>query len=194
MSVYLFVVRQPRATQVGEMLAVAADASVTLRVQDAHHGQFEAPESALVHVEAILPLIRQDLGVQVRVLLSPDASELALLARTRWALLQEDLVNPLSEVCLAALWINDRELFAALVHRFEGVDRDARQSAETYLHCLRNTVTAATRLYVHRNTLLYRMNRFAKQAGLDPNAYYDLDLYRVYLWSLRRFVHTHSSE
>ena len=37
-----------------------------------------------------------------------------------------------------------------------------------------NATDAANKLYVHRNTLIYRLNRLKQKTGLDPQCFYDL--------------------
>lgn len=37
-----------------------------------------------------------------------------------------------------------------------------------------NATRAADALYLHRNTLLYRLDRIKRETGLDPRKFYDL--------------------
>ncbi|RNA68681.1 PucR family transcriptional regulator [Alteribacter keqinensis] len=53
-------------------------------------------------------------------------------------------------------------------------DRELQQSVKTYLECNLNTSMAAKKMFVHRNTLQYRVEKFIEKTSLDikqfPNA------------------------
>lgn len=56
----------------------------------------------------------------------------------------------------------DMKVFAKI---FE--DESMMTTAETFLSCGLNVSLAARRLYMHRNTLIYRLNSLKKKTGLD---------------------------
>ncbi len=46
-------------------------------------------------------------------------------------------------------------------------DESMMTTAETFLSCGLNVTLAARRLYMHRNTLIYRLNSLKRKTGLD---------------------------
>ncbi len=46
-------------------------------------------------------------------------------------------------------------------------DEDIMRTADAFLECGMNVSETARKLYMHRNTLMYRLNAIKKQTGLD---------------------------
>lgn len=53
------------------------------------------------------------------------------------------------------------------------LDKDAILTIRTVLECNLNLAEASRKLYVHRNTLMYRLNKIYKQTGLDIRNFHD---------------------
>ena len=66
----------------------------------------------------------------------------------------------------------DISSFANLVRPLEDYDRargsDLVRTLRMYFACNANTSLAADRLFLHRNSMLYRMDRIRELTGLDP--------------------------
>lgn len=101
-----------------------------------------------------------------------QARDLALRLQTDTPLYIGDL-----GVYQLILSLNDRERLMAFCQRTLGtlIDYDMRQNAdliktlEAFFTCHGNLSQTAEMLIVHRNTLLYRMNRINEIAGIDLN-------------------------
>ena len=52
-------------------------------------------------------------------------------------------------------------------------DQSMMQTVETYLDCGMNISETARRLYMHRNTLIYRLDQVEKRTGLDLRRFED---------------------
>ncbi|GED29737.1 helix-turn-helix domain-containing protein [Brevibacillus centrosporus] len=55
------------------------------------------------------------------------------------------------------------------------------ETLETLFHCQWNISDTARQLYVHRNTLLYRLDKLTEQTGLDPRQFPHAILFRLLL-------------
>lgn len=63
-----------------------------------------------------------------------------------------------------------------LAHQILGeiiTDKELFRTVKTFLDCNMNLSEAAKKLRLHRNTLIYRLNRIKKEAGLDPRKFKD---------------------
>lgn len=62
-----------------------------------------------------------------------------------------------------------------------GKGKEFVQSLQAYLQTGRNTTTAARQLYIHRNTLLYRLKRIEETLGIDLEAANEQTLFMLQL-------------
>jgi len=66
----------------------------------------------------------------------------------------------------------DLEPFVGLVRPLSEYDRERRsdliRTLRVYFGCGTNTSLAADRLFLHRNSMLYRLDRIRELTGLDP--------------------------
>ncbi|MDM5297367.1 helix-turn-helix domain-containing protein [Bacillus pumilus] len=72
--------------------------------------------------------------------------------------------------CLPALILSDADvLFDAISDAFKETvaDREVTHTLLTYMQCNLNGSQAAKALYVHRNSLQYRIDKFIERTGLD---------------------------
>lgn len=59
------------------------------------------------------------------------------------------------------------------------IDEETLNSIQTFLDCDMNIALAAKSLYVHRNTMVYRLDRLQKQTGLDARKFEDAMLFKI---------------
>ena len=66
-------------------------------------------------------------------------------------------------------------------------DQSMMQTVEAYLGCGMNISETARRLYMHRNTLMYRLNNIRKNTGLDLSNFADAVTFELlhYLYILK---------
>jgi len=60
-------------------------------------------------------------------------------------------------------------------------DEEIRTTLETFFALDCNVSETAKRLYIHRNTLLYRMDKFKQETGLDVRTFNDAVLVKLEL-------------
>ncbi len=85
------------------------------------------------------------------------------------------------EVILKAFSFGDLALLKDLSLLFRGVDPELLRTGETYLRANGRGDIASEALFLHRNTLLYRLNRFHEETGLDLRKEQDAFLFALYL-------------
>lgn len=59
------------------------------------------------------------------------------------------------------------------------IDEETLDSIQKFLDCDMNIASAAKALYIHRNTMVYRLDRLQKQTGLDVRHFEDAMLFKM---------------
>ena len=59
------------------------------------------------------------------------------------------------------------------------IDEETLDSIQKFLDCDMNIASAAKALYIHRNTMVYRLDRLQKQTGLDVRRFEDAMLFKM---------------
>ena len=67
-----------------------------------------------------------------------------------------------------------------------GLDEELMTAAETFLNTGMNISETANRLYINRNTLIYRLNRIQKETGIDLRCFNDAAAFHAALMIRRR--------
>lgn len=85
-----------------------------------------------------------------------------------------DLINGLRRDFL-------EKLFSSIDNDFLNIlrDRELINTAEEFLRCDLNISEAARRLYIHRNTLLYRIEKIKLMTGLDIKAFEEAMVFKL---------------
>ena len=58
-------------------------------------------------------------------------------------------------------------------------DAELMRTAECFIECSLNISAAARALYMHRNTMMYRLDKIARITGLDIRRFYDAVAFRL---------------
>jgi sugar diacid utilization regulator len=66
----------------------------------------------------------------------------------------------------------DHELKSYMLRKYNQ-DTSMLQSIKTYLECNQNMSSAAKKLYIHRNTLIQRLDKFYQTTGFDVRVFND---------------------
>lgn len=87
-----------------------------------------------------------------------------------------DLINSLDKDNLEKLYNSVYEGFFDVIR-----DRELLNTAEEFLKCDLNISEAARRLYIHRNTLLYRIEKIKSFTGLDIKSFEEAMVFKLLL-------------
>jgi len=83
-----------------------------------------------------------------------------------------------------------KEFAGEIGQKLNKLDKDAFPTIQAVLDCNLNMAEAARKLYIHRNTLMYRLDKIHEQTGLDLRNFHDAVKMEIYLL-LNRIVDTH---
>ena len=72
-----------------------------------------------------------------------------------------------------------QELFNSYKDRFSFFDSEVINTIEEFINCGLNVSDAAKKLYIHRNTLIYRLDKIHKETGLDIRNFKDATVFII---------------
>ena len=90
-------------------------------------------------------------------------------------------ISSLAALLLKTFSFGDFSLLPELNFIFRGLDPELIKTGEFCLASLRGDY-ASESLYIHRNTLLYRLNRFEEETHLDLRNFQDALLFTLFLY------------
>ncbi len=61
----------------------------------------------------------------------------------------------------------------------KGLNRELLETAETFFECDLNLSDTARQMFIHRNTLTYRLDKIRKETGLDLRRFQDAVIFRA---------------
>jgi DNA-binding PucR family transcriptional regulator len=73
----------------------------------------------------------------------------------------------------------DRHMLEGVRHQFEGVPRELLLTATAFIESGLNATRASKKLYIHRNTFNYRLQKFIEWTSLDIRDYHHAFYFRL---------------
>ncbi len=145
-----------------------------------HKGYFLADGAFYDVLDGVLSTIHDDLGISMTVLVSHARKGLEERAlRIAFNHFPNQALF-LSDVILKEFSFGDFSSLPLLRSEFKNIDFEVMQTARVYLRCGMNALRASEKLFIHRNTFNYRMNRFIEETGLDIRDYHNALLLELY--------------
>lgn len=87
----------------------------------------------------------------------------------------------------ALIYQVDQGLADRFSHRvLKNFDDNKAKTLESFFHHNLNIQKTADNLYVHRNTLIYRLNKITEETGYDPRSFKDALILQVALWIFQK--------
>ena len=144
------------------------------------NGEFLADSKIYAKLDSLSLVIRDDLGASI-----------SFLAAHQNTVLEQDLLQKSasyfpcramfpSDVILKEISFGDYSAYPLLKACFDSVPHDLLLTAGTYLRCGCDESLSAQTLFVHRNTFLYRLNKFIELTNLDIRDYHNALLLELY--------------
>lgn len=152
----------------------------TMELLSAKTGYIHAENDFLETIEMLLPIINNDLGISLVFLVSHSLKHpLVKEAFSRVTRLRQGVYH-LADMTLEAMMKVDHGFLSLMQHAFDEVPHDWMLTAEMLIRCGLNRSLAARKLYVHRNTFNYRLNKFIELTGLDIRDYFNAQFFYLY--------------
>ncbi|MBW8350185.1 helix-turn-helix domain-containing protein [Bacillus sp. IITD106] len=67
------------------------------------------------------------------------------------------------------------------------------ETLQVFFDCSLNIKDAAEKLYIHRNTLIYRLNKIKQESGYDPQNFHDAFAIQLAIWMNNKYEKEHLS-
>ncbi|MDY2913540.1 MAG: helix-turn-helix domain-containing protein [Candidatus Enteromonas sp.] len=155
-------------------------------------GMFLADSTLFAELVSQLPIMREDLGVSFSFLISHESTGLEKkLLEEAFSYFPNQALFP-TDVLLHEMSFGDYSSYPILKDKFRNVPSDLLLSVGTYLRCGLDAKLAAKTLFIHRNTFLYRLNRFIEITNLDIRDYHNALFLELYFQLEHGFLPTRS--
>ncbi|MGI6713512.1 MAG: helix-turn-helix domain-containing protein [Bacilli bacterium] len=151
---------------------------IEIITRDEQTGYFSAPSDLAVDLSSYLPLLSNDFNAGILIFVSPKKDEIAELFLKRTPIKNPGLYH-LSELLLAALIDREETIIQTVAKTFRSIPHQLLQTADVYIQCGLNGNLAAEKLYLHRNTFLYRLNQFYRLTGIDIRDYWNAQYFAL---------------
>ncbi len=117
-------------------------------------------------MDTILSLFIHDFGMSLTIVASYEESDTALFFLYKATSLCYEKCSYLCDVLLMCI-LHQQDVKKYLIKQFGHLDHDELLCALMYINCGMNVSRAADKLYIHRNTFTYRLNKFITSTSLD---------------------------
>jgi hypothetical protein len=143
----------------------------SLDMVSAQEGVIIANDTLYDVMETLLPLINQDFEIGLTILVSHQDHRLAKFV-LRY-LVQKGIMTCrfLADVLMERIIDSDTQFNSLMMDEFKSLPRELILTASMFIHCGLNAIKTANKLYVHRNTFNYRLQKFIALTGLDIRDY-----------------------
>ena len=154
--------------------------NISLELSDQQSGYIYADDFFLETIELLLPMISNDLGINLTFLVThlPDAP-LVKEAFKRVRRFGQGVYH-LADVVLDAMQKHDQPFLNKFRQSFDDVPHELMLTAKMLIRCGLNRSLAARKLYVHRNTFNYRLNKFIELTNLDIRDYFNAQFFYLF--------------
>lgn len=138
----------------------------------AFYGEYEA----LLNLH---PILINDFQVGITMMISPIINELAfkLLEAQKYYFNNE--IRFISEIAFFAH--EEEEIKNLMKKQFDHIDVELINTAKAFISCGLNALLTAKKMYLHRNTFNYRLNKLLKESGIDIRDYHNSKFFEMCL-------------
>lgn len=161
-----------------ELISAQMNQTILITTLSPSEGMFSAPADLAADFYSFLPLISNDLNNSFFILVSPKNDHLTSLMFAHPPIKSPGVYH-LMEALMAAVIDKNTQLIEAAIADFINLPHALIQTADMYIQCGLNGLLASEKLYLHRNTFIYRLNQFIKLTGLDIRDYWNAQYYAL---------------
>jgi len=145
------------------------------------YGFFYHEENINQSINELIGLWESELSTNISMLIThkfDNFSERALLLLDSY---QRGILLNLSEVVLLAIINNEESFIDEFFDYFSAVDSELLKTMEAYLNNDLSAIKAAESVFIHRNTWLYRYQKFQNISGINLQDLDDASFFRLWL-------------
>jgi len=139
---------------------------------DRHKGYILADGSLFDTLAVLVPLLNSDLGLVMTFVAAHVVDELTWYALDIAHGYRRQSCLHLGDIVFDRLVSGDETIKVLVKTQFKTVPRDLMLTAMAFIDAGLNATRASTKLYIHRNTFNYRLQKFIERTGLDIRDYH----------------------
>ena len=151
---------------------------------DDEHCFFHSEININQTLNELLPLMENDLSCQITALITHDCDNLSKKALDLAAKYQKGKLLSIADVCLLAVLKNETDFMKIFEDYFNHLDAELLHTNEVFLANNFSGTVSAQLLYIHRNTLLYRRDKFQQLTKLNLRDFDDASLFKFWLTTI----------
>lgn len=177
---YLFLADFPLDKRAFREGLSSLDASFRLEFLDERKGLIHGNAGLGSELSVLLPAIHEDLGANITILAIHRETPLTRKLMKEAIGYFPNKVLYISDILLKEFSFGDFSSLPLLSAEFKDVPHELMLTAGAFLRSGLNASLAAKTLFIHRNTLNYRMRAFIDLTGLDIREYHNALLLELY--------------
>lgn len=147
---------------------------------DDRSGDIVSDENFYTYIDQIMVPLHEDLGSAISVLVSHEDSPFSRKLLKEAVAYYPNRTLFMTDVLMKEMSFGDYSSFTTLRSLFKGIDHELMLTVGEYLRSGLDASKAAERLFVHRNTFNYRLNKFIEVTNLDVRDYHNALLLELY--------------
>lgn len=180
MSRYLFQTSEPVNARALEEIFLSLDVNPIFTYITPQKGMIETENN----IDNILSEkafdIHNQLGIFISFLKAPNSGELAMRLLAKSFSYYPNALRYMSDILFKELTFGDYASVPLLYREFASVPKELMGTIGAYLRCGLDGSEAAKMLFIHRNTFLFRLDKFIKLTNIDVRDYHDALLLELY--------------
>lgn len=147
-----------------------------LYLTEAGRGVISSEADLKTLFDSLLPILSNDLHQPLTILITHCSDTLSEAALNFCHRHKKGRCLMLAEAVILAYLNREPQLIALAEHYFDEVSFEAMATAKAFVSTGLNASRVAQKLYLHRNTVNYRLQKFIEQSGLDIRDYHNAQL------------------
>lgn len=157
---------------INDLLSSSFKKSFNTHLLDKRSGYIIADETLYDCLESILPLINIDNDAVISFLCAHSDNSLIRYAINKHAKRNSGTIKHLSDFLLDLIVEGDNMFYPLIKQEFENIPRELILTAKAFIDSSLVALDASKKLYVHRNTFSYRLEKFIEVTNLDIRDYH----------------------
>jgi hypothetical protein len=177
---FLFKSEQPiPSDQFKELIAAIYREKWSFALLDRYHGYILADGAFYDALTVLLPLFNTDLGLAITAVVAHTLDDLSRQVLESAHRYYRQSCRHMGDVVFDRLLGGDRQILTQVQKQFEDVPRELLLTATAFIESGLNATRASKKLYVHRNTFNYRLQKFIERTNLDIRDYHHAFYFRL---------------
>lgn len=153
---------------------------IEIHEYDSKMGYFALDDELIDELVNTISVLNYDLGISATFLVSHSCNQLTYYSLLKCIQFGVNKVHYLSDIIMLLLFQGDIRVKTLLIEEFVQIDRELLNTANEFLKSGLNANKASQKLYLHRNTLSYRLQKFINKTNLDIRDYYNAQVLYIY--------------